>query len=780
MRLIRLILALAFCTVFGTGAIAFVASSSGGCTATTATCASSAVTIASGNTIIVVYAIRTTTSTGNAPTVAGNTFTQITGCANNNSSTVRVECWSTTVNGSATITATAINCNLSASARFVCSFAAYSGVVALGRVTVGTQASANPVSPTFNTDDANDWCVGAYAAQGTGTFTTLTGNLRNSGVSAGTSTTAGGGAIADQTQASAGAACTNSETNADTVWSLAAVELRTASTPIKTGSPSEKLVTVNNASGLGAHFGTPSEPLTVAETQAGLGTHFGARNENLAVTEAKSGLGAHFGTVSDIVVPALTASGLGTHFGATKEPLSVSLTQIGLGTHFAVVNDSVVPYVQSALVAGRSASAIDTLFVQHTVTQLGTHYGLASEAVVPITAASGLGTHFRTTSDGVVYNDGTLGLGKHFASLNESLLIAESRVGTGTHFTTTSDAVGLIEVKSGLGTHLAAVSDIVLNAVATAGLGAHFGNQSENLIAYISSSSLGAHFGAVLDSTSITDIGAPRGTHLAVVNDGLTIADNNAGLATHFATSSDTTSAFASTGSIAGHFILAAESFILRELPLRAAAHFGAYTEPLASADLGTGVQMGGGSQSFFVSISESVGTFIASSGAAAHFVSVLDKLTAAGEGIHSFAGRVAVAAESLRAVNTSAVGFQFTRGTLENLMTLSTSLGLGRHFANMSDLLLKIDTIIARRLFSATAYEVSSVSQSLLSLRTPWNPVVEPGHGAFYGVFARIGGYIPSNRTGAYPKPPTVSSYPKQPTFGAYPNQPRKAVVRK
>lgn len=221
------------------GAIAFVSASSGGCSSTstgTSTCSSATITIAANNTIVIIYAIRTATSTGTAPTdPAGNTYTQVSNCTRNN--TVRVECWTTAAGASKALSTQAITCNLSAGSKFVCSFAAYSGVVALGTATSGTASAASPTSPTYTTQDTNDWCVGGFSGEGTGTFTASSGNLRNSAATAtGSTSTNIGGALMDNTTASSGASCTTKVTNTDTVWALASLGLRStlpAITPMK-------------------------------------------------------------------------------------------------------------------------------------------------------------------------------------------------------------------------------------------------------------------------------------------------------------------------------------------------------------------------------------------------------------------------------------------------------------------------------------------------------------------------------------------------------------------
>ena len=222
-RLIKLLL------TFGLLALASPARAAIGASGTAAVCtafnaASGTVTRteAAGNTVVVVAAIRTTTSTVSSVTDTGGSSYSFRASINNASS-ARVEVWSTPAGASKS--STSVTINLSASSKFVGCVFEYTGVAALGVTNTATSAAANPAI-SLTTQDNNNWCVAGFAGQGTGTFTAGTGTLRSSAVtSGGAAGSNAGGAFADNTVATAGT-CTNSVTNADTVWALAALELR--------------------------------------------------------------------------------------------------------------------------------------------------------------------------------------------------------------------------------------------------------------------------------------------------------------------------------------------------------------------------------------------------------------------------------------------------------------------------------------------------------------------------------------------------------------------------
>src|SRR5579859_3775091 len=300
-------------TLPASAAIAFVTSSTGGCTASATSCTSSAVTIASGNTIVVIYAIATTTSVGSAPTLTGNTFTLVNGCALNNSTSVRIECWATTVNGSVSVSSKTLTCNVSPTSKLACAFAAYSGASLIGTVATATSSSASPTSPSITTQDANDWCVAGYAGSSTGTFTISTGNLRGVGE---VFTSGPGTAITDNVVVGAGGACTTKVTNTDTVWALASIELRTASTAVASGNGTDRAPASDQGAGLGAHLAASTDRSPARDLGSDLGAHLGAGNESIAVSDSTSTLRSVPRAVSENTSFSETKTALGAHLAA--------------------------------------------------------------------------------------------------------------------------------------------------------------------------------------------------------------------------------------------------------------------------------------------------------------------------------------------------------------------------------------------------------------------------------------------------------------------------------
>lgn len=134
-----------------------------------------------------------------------------------------METWTTSITGSTS--ATSVTVNLSATSKFVACVFEYSGVAALGTNSYTTSSSASP-SISITTQDANNYCVGGFAGQGTSGITAGSTNLRadNNTIGGGGATNVTGG-IVDTTVATAGT-CTTSVTDADILWAIGSLELR--------------------------------------------------------------------------------------------------------------------------------------------------------------------------------------------------------------------------------------------------------------------------------------------------------------------------------------------------------------------------------------------------------------------------------------------------------------------------------------------------------------------------------------------------------------------------
>lgn len=175
-----------------------------------------------GDLILVGYCIRTTTSTGNAPTdTIGNRYYLL--AVLNNGTNIRCEVWYTF--SKATNASNNPQANLSATSKMTVVAASYSGVGGIGTVTSATQSTANPTQ-SLQTIQANDWIASVFAGQGISTFSASVGNLRVSATSTGASSSSNaGGALVDGTSASANTTVTNTASNTDTIWANISVVL---------------------------------------------------------------------------------------------------------------------------------------------------------------------------------------------------------------------------------------------------------------------------------------------------------------------------------------------------------------------------------------------------------------------------------------------------------------------------------------------------------------------------------------------------------------------------
>ncbi len=228
LQLARFGLAFLFLLVASPAAAAAAVGASGTaavCTAFNATSGTVTRTEAAGNTVVVVVAIRTTTSTVSSITdTGGSTYTFRK--AVNNGTVARVEMWST--NAGASTSSTSVTINLGATSKFVGCVFEYTGVLGLGNCNTNTGSSTTPT--IVNTiAQVSGFIVAGFAAQGTATFSANVGTLRASAVTAGGAAgTNAGGALNDNTSAAQSyTAVTNTVTLSVTnAWAAVSMDLQ--------------------------------------------------------------------------------------------------------------------------------------------------------------------------------------------------------------------------------------------------------------------------------------------------------------------------------------------------------------------------------------------------------------------------------------------------------------------------------------------------------------------------------------------------------------------------
>lgn len=207
---------------------AFVTSSNLSCTNTSsglATCTTGNGSISSGNTIFVIVAVGSNTSVSTVvDTAAANTFSQLTGGALNNGSTVRVEIWATALNGSATLTTNGVKVTLTGNSRFSAVVGAYSNGTGLGSAQTGTSSTSPFTSPTITTTASNSLCiVGLSQVASATTWVTTTGTQRQMAPGS----TAGANAMLnDNSVVSSGSSCNTVATKANQATAIIAYELK--------------------------------------------------------------------------------------------------------------------------------------------------------------------------------------------------------------------------------------------------------------------------------------------------------------------------------------------------------------------------------------------------------------------------------------------------------------------------------------------------------------------------------------------------------------------------
>ncbi len=210
------------------------------CTAFNAASGTVTRTQTAGDDVVVTVAIRTTTSTVSSVTDTGSSTYAARGPGINNGTVARMEIWSAR-NAAAS---TSVTVNLGASSKFVACVGEYSGVAALGATSTATGATTTPTI-ALTTQDANNFVVAGFAAQGTATFSANVGALRGStNTTGGSASTNIGGALNDNGAATASSVTNTATLSASNSWAAEALELRSTTGAVPLGGSKRKKLEV--------------------------------------------------------------------------------------------------------------------------------------------------------------------------------------------------------------------------------------------------------------------------------------------------------------------------------------------------------------------------------------------------------------------------------------------------------------------------------------------------------------------------------------------------------
>ena len=183
-----------------------------------------AFTVAANQTAIAFVSFPTGASVNTITDDGGNTYSELTGCSNDNGTTVALQCFITPAGKSKA--ATTLTVTLSANGRFVVNGAVYNGVAAIGHTNANPQtAGATTLTVATTTQDNNNVCVAGFTANTAVTFSG--GGLETSNSFAGGGGAAG--AIYDQTQATPTTCTVNATISASHSYAAGVVELRSVS-----------------------------------------------------------------------------------------------------------------------------------------------------------------------------------------------------------------------------------------------------------------------------------------------------------------------------------------------------------------------------------------------------------------------------------------------------------------------------------------------------------------------------------------------------------------------
>jgi len=209
--------------------MAIAASATAAVSNSAAAASSVTVTRTHANSDTVVVVVTTVVTTAPAPSATSVTDTggskyRLIAAGYNSTKLTRVEIWAT--NASAAVASTAVTVNVPASSNVAAAVFSYTGVVALGTTNVTTGSAANPTIAA-TTVDANNWVVAGFVSNVATAPTAGTGTLRTALAFSGQLDSV---SLNDNTAAAAGSV-TNGVTATATNWAMAALELRSASSP---------------------------------------------------------------------------------------------------------------------------------------------------------------------------------------------------------------------------------------------------------------------------------------------------------------------------------------------------------------------------------------------------------------------------------------------------------------------------------------------------------------------------------------------------------------------
>ncbi len=217
------------------GSIAFVNAANNKANAATVTVT---ISTTAGNDVVVVVSANTSGG-GNSVTsvtdTGGSSYAQRASIASSGGNE-QVFIWS----ARNVAAATSVTVNIGSSTRFVACVAQYSGVQALGGTTTNTGTSTGP-TVSLTTQDANNFAVAGFGAIGTATYSASVGNLRTSATtSGGPGSSQSGGALNENTAATASSVTNTVTLSASEQWAAAALELRSTTG----GAPAPKRLTL--------------------------------------------------------------------------------------------------------------------------------------------------------------------------------------------------------------------------------------------------------------------------------------------------------------------------------------------------------------------------------------------------------------------------------------------------------------------------------------------------------------------------------------------------------
>ena len=201
-------------------AIAFVSGAFSTATTTASATKTVAITAVAGDTIIILGFSVGQAITGVSDT-AGNVYGKLQSAVIN---TVAASCWGTAVGAVKTSGSITITVTFAASVRNTVCAMQYSGALGYGHTGTNTGTSTSP-SLSITTQDNNNFVVVGLTDEGTATWASSVGNLREN--QAGPGSTTPGGAGLDNTSATPASVTNTATLSVSKAWAAIGMELRT-------------------------------------------------------------------------------------------------------------------------------------------------------------------------------------------------------------------------------------------------------------------------------------------------------------------------------------------------------------------------------------------------------------------------------------------------------------------------------------------------------------------------------------------------------------------------